>query len=642
LLTVHLPEHAERLIDADPYGVLTYGDAASLSQTLCARLVRALGRLSRTDPWFRAGNYRSPAIAGLARADMVDEFRAVLRSRNAGSGVRGIVVEAAALGSPLPALREDLVRVLEMVTLPYAERLFALLALLHLGDDGKAGVLHACRTVFGTDLASLGLRAEAIGRLYGDPFGPPDVVRLADDIISSADEATVGVLWNLPERLPLADLPAILDRIQTTAQHAGAKHRNVWEVASFFDRALLHVLKAPDAIGPSRLLEWLRKRRAFAHVYSGSHRDELKAAFRAHPERLQGMLCHFLERFVPNDHRWWELSRFREAVLFEIGSDQLFEGMLAAMASEPAGSPRELFFYEAAFSLSYQATDSQSAFARVYAMADNRADFSAVRTRSVSSDIPERWPETMESRAARDAVRTNDPERLRLDFARDAAAIASGANLNGLIWAARVYLGIFNDVDRAAASEARFVSILGDVHAAMALDGLVASLGRKDVPSLQDVIDLAVQRQYMNSWHVYIAGLSERFRRTSSLEGIPDELLRAMLAFDLTNPVAERDEGAIAWVQHPWKQVLLRERPELVRQAYEAVARAKLARGEQHPDGMHELLTQEALAALREGTVLGLLEISRTRMRFRFMSCSWRRWACRRRTRRSSPMLIVF
>ena len=60
-------------------------------------------------------------------------------------------------------------------------------------------------------------------------------------------------------------------------------------------------------------------------------------------------------------------------------------------------------------------------------------------------------------------------------------------------------------------------------------------------------------------------------------------------------------------IQHPWKLALLRERPELVREAYEAVARANLARGEQHPDGMRELLTHEALAAFREDAVLGLL-----------------------------------
>ena len=93
------------------------------------------------------------------------------------------------------------------------------------------------------------------------------------------------------------------------------------------------------------------------------------------------------------------------------------------------------------------------------------------------------------------------------------------------------------------------------------------------------------------SWHVYIAGLNEGFRRTSSLDALPDELLRAMLAFDLTNPVAEDDVSTITWMQHSWKKFLLRERPELVRQAYEAVAQAKLARGEQHADGLRELLT---------------------------------------------------
>ena len=43
-LAVRLPEHADELIEADPYGVLTYGDAASLSPSSCAALIRALER----------------------------------------------------------------------------------------------------------------------------------------------------------------------------------------------------------------------------------------------------------------------------------------------------------------------------------------------------------------------------------------------------------------------------------------------------------------------------------------------------------------------------------------------------------------------------------------------------------------------
>jgi len=75
---VHLPEYADRIIDADPYGVLTYGDAASLSRSNCAHLMRALGCLSQTDPWFRwrqtdgslqSGQWDTPAIGSLSRAD---------------------------------------------------------------------------------------------------------------------------------------------------------------------------------------------------------------------------------------------------------------------------------------------------------------------------------------------------------------------------------------------------------------------------------------------------------------------------------------------------------------------------------------------------------------------------------------------
>jgi hypothetical protein len=601
-LAVQLPEHAERLIDADPYGVLTYGDAASLSRGLCAHLVRALGRLSQTDPWFRAGNPGSSAIAGLARTDMVEEFRAVLRSSNAGLGVRGIVVEAAALGTPLPALRDDLASILETGTLPYAERHYALIALLRLGYDGKASVLHAYRVVLGTDMASLRLRAETIGRLNSGLFAPADVARLADDILSSTDEVNVGVLWNLPSRLPLDDLPAILDVIGTPPHEADVERRSVWEVAAFFDRMLLRVLKAPDEVDSARLFSWLQKSRALRH--SSSTRDELKATLHALPDRLAGILVHFLWSFVPDEQQWLRLLRFREAVFFEISADQLIEGMLTAIAAEPAGSPRALFFYEAAFSLSYQAADAQDSFARVYEVADNRDDLAAVRARSVSSDVLAGRPEMMEAGAAPDRPEADDPDRLRRDFARDAAAIASGAHLNGLIWTARVYLGIFSDVDHASAPEARLIAILGDAYATMALDGLVAALNRTDAPTLQDVIDLAVEGQYMTSWHIFIAGLSERFRRTASLDGVPDELLRAMLAFDLTQPLPDRDDG---WIQHPWKQVLLRDRPELVRQAYEAVAREKLARGDRHPDGMRELLTHQALAALREDVVFGLL-----------------------------------
>jgi predicted NACHT family NTPase len=156
-LAVHLPEHADRLIDTDPNGILIYGDTASLAPSSCAHLVKALGRLSQTDPWFRSGTWHSPVIGALSRADMLDEFRAVLRSSNAGFGVRSIVVEAAAMGAPMPALKDDLVNSVLRTQSPYAERLFALIALLRIGAEGKAAAESAFHRL-GTDVNALHLR----------------------------------------------------------------------------------------------------------------------------------------------------------------------------------------------------------------------------------------------------------------------------------------------------------------------------------------------------------------------------------------------------------------------------------------------------------------------------------------------------
>jgi predicted NACHT family NTPase len=168
-LAVHLPERSNELIDADPYGVLTYGDAASLTREACSRLVRALDELSQTDPWFRSGHGAESSIGALARRDMVPEFHAIMRSDTAGFSIRSLVVEVIALGPVLPELKDDLVEIVLRQKSAYAERLYALIALLRLGDEGRAAV-RAVYARLTSDINGVRLRAEIIRRLYGDPY----------------------------------------------------------------------------------------------------------------------------------------------------------------------------------------------------------------------------------------------------------------------------------------------------------------------------------------------------------------------------------------------------------------------------------------------------------------------------------------
>lgn len=181
-LALHLPDYATILIQADPYGVLTYGDAASLSPSHRRALLLALSELSRSDPGFRSGNWSLPALATLARDDMVEEFKRILHAPDANFALRSCVLEAIALGPPLLTLQPELLAVLRNAQVPYAERSEALDALAKFGPAGRAAVVDTYRHGLALDANSLRLRAEILAKLYHAHFGPADVVALLNDV----------------------------------------------------------------------------------------------------------------------------------------------------------------------------------------------------------------------------------------------------------------------------------------------------------------------------------------------------------------------------------------------------------------------------------------------------------------------------
>lgn len=258
-LALHLPERANELIETDPYGVLTYGDAASLSPSACACLIRALDQLSNENPWFRSGNWQAKAIDGLARKDMVGEFRAILNNPASGFGIRSVVVDALALGTPLPEMLPDLAAVVGRQASPYAERAHALSALLRLGPAGKRA-LRGIYPQLGKSANDIRLRVEALLALYGDPYGATDAIALVNDVFDSADMAGSGTLWALHDHLPLADLPDILDGIDFPDRQRGGFDRRRWEVASLYAHLLVRAWDAPGALNPERALSWLQAR----------------------------------------------------------------------------------------------------------------------------------------------------------------------------------------------------------------------------------------------------------------------------------------------------------------------------------------------------------------------------------------------
>jgi hypothetical protein len=638
-LAVHLPEYADRLIDTDPYGVLTYGDAASLPRSSCAHLVKALGKLSQTDPWFRSGNWQSPAIGALSRVDMVDEFRAVLRSNKAGFGVRSIVVEAAAIGAPMPALKDELVQVALRSKSPYGERLYALIALLRIGPEGKAAAESAFRQL-GTDVNALRLRAEIIHRMYGRPFGPAEITILLKDTAASSGRSVTHILHTLSEHMPLDDIPAVLNGLQPTNREFSADHHNVWEVAQFIDRVLIRAWREMTDIEPARALQWLQLRNSYSRSYGGGLTDSLRTAIRERQDRLRAITDHFFDTLVPDKHRWLRLQRFREATFLQVTTAELLDHLTAHMARATVGSDKELFLYEAALSttLSMDGPQATAAFEQLFALADNRADLRAVRDASMSCAIPS----GILNRPPRDGGDTeHDLETQRRNFEKDADAIRNGNHLPWLTWAAQIYFSLFPGVDEKASPRERLVAVLGETNVQTAIEGFIAALSRTDLPSLADVVGLSAQYQRYDRWYVPTAGLIERWKANPSLAGLSDELLKAALAFDLTNPVFEHVDGSSRVMVPDWKTAVMQDRSELVRDAYVAIARAKLAKGDQMVDGLRELMVEDVFKPFRATTALEFLRDFPNADPYRLNERSTGSSPCRPRTAGSLPLRIA-
>jgi hypothetical protein len=432
-----------------------------------------------------------------------------------------------------------------------------------------------------------------------------DVVTLINESMVAGGGRTTGMFWTLADTVPLADLPAVLDGVSPPTRGDRAADRDSWEAGSFYARILVRAWRATSVFDTGRTLVWLRTRQTFSGMQNGSRARDLRAAMEEAPEKLRALAEHFLQTLVADDNRWLSLNRFREATFYQFSADALLDLMVGHIPAEKKGSDRELFFYEACFGLAYSASQphAERVFARLYDMPGERADLVAIRDHATSSSLPKGY---LDRSSRRPADEGHSVEKLRQNFEKDAEQIRSGAHLSWLHHIANIYFALFSDVDESATPHERLLVTIGEANSEIALAGFQALLSRPDVPTFDEAIKRIGDRNALAWWHGLIAGLNEKWP-IDGLNGVPDDLLRALLAFDLTNPVWEERDGSTRWVTHPWKQAILDQRPELARDAYSAVARARLSKGEEHADGLHELLTEGAFEPFRKDTALTFL-----------------------------------
>lgn len=607
-LASHLPVEARALISADPFGVLSYGDAKALAPTLRSFLLSELAKLAEVDPWFRAGNWSSAAVAGLSGPDMLSGFREILVASNTSFSLRTLILDALTVGQPIPELLNELLQLAGSTEVSYAERSDCVEALCRLGEPG-INALALTYMAIGTEAEELRLKAKILKELPGNKLGIDVFATLLCDVLVCKSKVSFDVLYGLADTVEDRDVCAALNLIteKTETISSDGVCAEVWGLAREFDSLLHRALAIDSLIDGERLLPWLECRHKVNRHYA-ANADSMQKLVAEYPAAIERTIGAALREFRPGENIWLFFHHLQKLGITNHGDPLFLKCCIRQFLAEANVSKKDSIF-ELALSAAIQGgTSALAQFNLLLESAEGNPVLEVIRQRCCYQEIPEWRVADAQRNKDRIAKQESDQSKNRADFKVHLAGISSGTNLAWLGCIAKVYFGIARGLNNDATPFERMVAELGEDNAQISTEGLIALVQRGTIPDTTKLLQKHIDGKYYVWWYAVLAGLDEYVAAGQPLLDLRDEYLLSVLMIDSLCTTSTHKGNVSTQYVHPWKTILLRERPELVMRANVILARTDLARQFQNAYGLHELLYSAELSQYRPAVVLSLLQ----------------------------------
>ena len=595
---------ARRCIEADPYAVLRYGDAETLSLDMARSLLAALTRLSEEDPYFRSEDWGRHPVSGLLRAELKDDIRAIVEPPDSHIQLTNLLLEAMTGTALAGALADTLDSIMFDGRHHVEERSAAARALYAAGvHNGWETVIH--RFLEMNDPASARLAFEILRHI--GLSGVPG--RTSTDTIL----AYLGLPSNLKPRehrhvpehlfgdLDAGHLASWLDRLVETARPLleKADFWADWNVTSLVRRLVVMVLEADPAVRPERVwawIEWLDRSRG----YGADRVERLKAILRENEVLRAGILEHVLLTSCA-ENAWMAGYRLSDTGLGLYPTADDLAGMLRALRTRTGGGRIDRETWRGIL-LHGRTGDGLPASIRSAAVEAACGDEELLFIIDELSERPAaEWEarqaeREVESQARREAVYRVHRQRL----AESADGVAAG-DVRVLELPAAVYLGrtVVLDghfhFDAEAPPAERLRAFLGDELADRAMSGFVAVLSRDDLPSASGIAEAHCEDEYCAAETPMIAGIAETLRSGRPLAGVDRAVLAgAYMAWQRSFEPDAADLGAIG----PELEAALFRSDTEWKIHFRTSIEPQLDRNRNHPEELYRLTHEARFSAL--------------------------------------------
>lgn len=608
-LAIRLPEHAELLINADPFGVLTYADARALTPTNRKHLLRALAKLADIDPWFRDGHWASSSLAGLAGTDMIEDFRSILSSATPNFSLRMLVLDALSIGQPAPELTSELLSLVLNTGASYAERSSSVDALLHVGDEGMLLLAKSYQSL-GATAEDIRLKSKLFKCLGGKQLRSVVLSQLFCEVCSAKVRVPFGSFYGVSDSVPDNDVGLTLDELAVCLRDLvdTSVREDVYSVEGEFDRLLFRAIAIENKLEGNRLLNWLTCRRQVANLFGDGTAREVQEQLAAHPETAVRGMYAAIQAMNIDESVWLAIHNLQSIGLIGFADTSFLRCLVDSIENEGTNA-RKLYLYHLALSVAiFQiGPAARKTFEYLFELGEGLPLFEELRQSCCVQEIPDWRLKNAERDREHERKTADDRAKNRSEFATYAASIRNGAHPAWLGWIARVYFAIFSDVNKNATPFERLTTELGASYAEIALEGMVALVRKEEITPMSEILQMHGENKHYAWWYAIFAGLDLYLKQGGQISDLSDEYLKSTLAIDSFCATFVHSGNTSTQHIHSWKILTLETRPELVLAVYQQLARYDLARSAQSVHGLHDLMHQDQLRPFRAEAAMALL-----------------------------------
>lgn len=580
----------ERSIEADPRGVLQYGDVKAFTTNDKVRLLAELKQSVDDFQWRGGEDWNSSLLGALATQDMAVEFVKILRAperERSDQALADLVVTALSRGSRIDGVRAALLEVARDATRWPGMRRYALRAYLKHYIESDSHVLAlfddvATERVADDDDELLGI---LLRHLYPSTLSilstlehlrPPKL----SNWVGSFHQFWYGICLQKTLHMQLPDLLAALSASATLSNSRG--NEIYW---AFAGESLVRGLEElGDEADDETLHKWLGITLGeddYDHLV-GELRDKLHAWFDKRPTRFLQVLRVAIKHLNDGDSLWRALRRLHEPKWPQRIALQLLT--LASKENRPKLA--EEMFWSAARGLYEPVGSSDLSLEQLEQWVAEHPRFAPAFDQFRYCEIDD-WRVEQAVRNAEERREKQD----RIEQYREVllAKPAAETNIQGLHHLALASAGFLSEGSGETPVD-RLRDFLGndEILVAKAVEAIEATRCRADLPTADQILSSYLSNKEWLLARPLLVSL-DRIQSSSQSEilKLPEPTLRAALMASYAAPV-ERDAL--------FRKLLAKERPSLVADTFSRYAIAALKAGKSTLTGAHELVDDASFA----------------------------------------------